>query len=86
MLTTDMVERAIIAPSAISRIGDMKALNAAPTVGAKWIGGITMLCNCYQCWDNEDGYCSRSSYVVIDEDGRCDSVYIPTEDDTDEPE
>lgn len=45
-----------------------------------------MICYCYQCWDNEDGYCSRSSYVVIDEDGRCDSVYIPTEDDTDEHE
>lgn len=45
-----------------------------------------MLCYCYQCWDNEDGYCSRSSYVVIDEDGMCDSVYIQTEDGTDELE
>lgn len=32
-----------------------------------------MRCNCRNCIENEDGYCSFPSYVVISEDGGCET-------------
>ncbi|MBO7696631.1 MAG: hypothetical protein J6T10_28725 [Methanobrevibacter sp.] len=30
-----------------------------------------MRCYCFKCYNNEDGYCSCSSYVAINENGKC---------------
>lgn len=35
-----------------------------------------MICYCENCENNDDGYCARSSYVCIDENGMCDSCII----------
>lgn len=35
-----------------------------------------MRCKCYKCERNDDGYCCDSSYVVIDENGECDLMFI----------
>jgi len=32
-----------------------------------------MNCLCYDCIYNDNGYCSRSNYITIDENGECDS-------------
>lgn len=32
-----------------------------------------MVCNCKTCIENEDGYCSCSSYVAISESGYCET-------------
>lgn len=35
-----------------------------------------MRCFCFKCYENEDGYCSCSSYVIIDENGECNMMDI----------
>lgn len=35
-----------------------------------------MRCAVVKCEYNEGGYCSRSSYIQITEDGECDSIFI----------
>lgn len=37
-----------------------------------------MRCRCITCKENENGYCTCSSYVEISEDGSCDSMLVPT--------
>lgn len=45
-----------------------------------------MRCRVLNCKENENGYCTCSSYVEIDEDGYCDSMFIPGEPEDDESE
>ena len=33
-----------------------------------------MRCYAYNCKDNDDGFCKIPDYVVINEDGKCDSI------------
>ena len=34
-----------------------------------------MMCECYDCiHNNGDGYCENNSYIIIMEDGTCDSM------------
>lgn len=37
-----------------------------------------MRCNAIDCWNNDYGYCSMTSYICIEDDGSCDSYYVPT--------
>ena len=39
----------------------------------------SMRCECLGCKENEGGYCGCDSYVVITEDGKCDSVVLDYE-------
>lgn len=41
--------------------------------------GIKMRCAACDCRENESGYCGCASYVCIDENGHCDSYYVPSE-------
>lgn len=38
-----------------------------------------MRCRVYNCKENENGFCCCSSYVEINENGECDSMYVPAE-------
>ena len=50
----------------------------APTAAVAWIRTVNdMRCECYECRENEGGYCLCSSYVTITVNGECDSMYIP---------
>lgn len=35
-----------------------------------------MRCNCLKCVHNIDGFCECSSYIEIDKNGECDSMWI----------
>ena len=39
-----------------------------------------MRCAACDCRENENGYCGCPSYVCIDENGQCDSYYVPAKD------
>ena len=43
-----------------------------------------MRCSCLKCVHNTDGYCECSSYIEIDENGECDSMWIIAEKEDDE--
>lgn len=45
-----------------------------------------MVCNCRTCIENEDGYCSCSSYVTISESGYCETATIVSTVDIDREE
>lgn len=38
-----------------------------------------MRCRVLDCIENVNGYCLASSYIEIDENGECDSICVPTE-------
>ena len=45
-----------------------------------------MRCGVLNCIENENGYCTASSYVGIDNNGCCDSIRIVTKDTEEEKE
>jgi hypothetical protein len=45
-----------------------------------------MRCAVLNCKENENGYCTCSSYVEIDETGSCTEMFILTKENTDDNE
>lgn len=43
-----------------------------------------MYCNVNDCKNNTNGYCDIANYIIIQEDGTCDSMLITSGDKEDE--